>query len=74
MVDAGLGELDAGLADQLTAVDEDQHMAAPGCGGLGDGAEDDSLAHAGGRDEQGRPNAGAEGEAQIRDGLLLVRT
>ena len=55
-------------------MDEDQHAPAAGGCGLSDGAEDDGFAHAGWGDEQGRPNAGAEGEAQIGDGLLLIGT
>ena len=49
MADAGLGELGAGLAYQLTAVHEDQHAATTGGCGLGDGRQDDGLAGSGRR-------------------------
>jgi hypothetical protein len=72
VIDAGLGELGAGLPYQLTAVHQDQHAATTGGYGLGDGRQDDGLAGAGCRHQQRSPGPAAIGEAQIGDGLLLV--
>lgn len=70
--DAGVGELCAGLAYQLTPVNEDQYAPATGCSGLGDGGQDDGFASSCGRHQQRRVGTAAIGHAQIADGLLLV--
>ena len=70
--DAGVGELGAGLAYQLTAVHKDEDAAAAGRCCLGDGCQDDCLAGAGRGHQQRRVGTAAIGHPQIADGLLLV--
>ena len=72
VVDAGVGQLGAGLTDQLTAVHKDQDAPAAGGSGLGDGGQDVGLAGAGRGHQQRRLGTAAIGHPQIADGLLLV--
>jgi hypothetical protein len=52
-----MGQLCAGLADQFTPVDQDQHATTTLDGACSDGAEDDRLAAAGGSNQQRRASA-----------------